>query len=226
MNDMQCRASWTPFHLLGVFLCLLCAACGGGGGDDPDPPLELTILSNPDLDGLAINRLGLILGSEVAKPTAGDLPHPNGQQTYRAFFSFDLAEIPAGASIVSAEFTVRQTNIQGDPFGLMQALIADHIEMGAVFTSQAYAQFTLETILDPGGTPTVLSDTAGLGPRSMDVTTQVQNDLDAGRARSQFRVRGAVDDPDNDDVSDLVVFSDGADDASTAPSLRVLYRLP
>ena len=73
--------------------------------------------------------------------------------------------------------------------------------------------------------PSSLSDTAALGPQTMEVTTQVQNDLDAGRPRSQYRVRGAVDTPNGDGVNDLIVYTDGLDPPTSAPSLRVVYVL-
>lgn len=207
-------------------LLLMSIGCGGGGGGDEVETLEALILSDPDLDGFAINREGLILGNEIAKPAAGDLSHPDGQQTYRGIFSFDLDVIPAGATVVLAEFTVNQLHTQGDPIGLMGALVADHIDMGSPFDAAVFDQFTLETIRGPGGEPIVLSDSAALGSRTMEVTAQVQNDLGAGRPRSQFRVRGAVDAPDGDAIADLINLSDGEDPPFSAPKLRIVYVAP
>ena len=213
--------------LLTVLLAAFLAGLGcGGGGDDDVETFEEIVLGDPDLDGYALNRAGLILGNATSKPAAGDSPHTGGQQTYRAIFSFDLDVIPAGATVVSADFTVRQQSSQGDPIGLMGALIADHIDMGTPFDAAVFDQFTLETIRDGGGSPIVLSDSTALGARTMDVTTQVRNDLDAGRPRSQFRVRGAVDAPNGDDVADLIGFRDGSDFPGSAPQLRIVYVLP
>lgn len=207
-------------------LLLMSIGCGGGGGGDEVETLKALILSDPDLDGYALNREGLILGNEIAKPTVGDLPHPDGQQTYRGVFSFDLDAIPAGATILSADFSVRQIDAAGDPIGLMGTVIADHINMGTPFDPAVFDQFTLETIEDGSGQPIVLSDSAAQGTRTMTVTAQVQNDIAAGRPRSQFRVRGAVDVPDGDAISDLIVFSDGDGAPTSAPTLRIVYVAP
>lgn len=212
---------------LALLTLSLLAGCGGGGGGDEDvETVEELILGDPDLDGFSLNRQGTIIGNAAAGPAAGDLPHPDGQQTYRAIFSFDLDALPAGATVVSAEFTVRQIFASGDPIGLMGSLIADHIAMGTPFDQAVFDQFTLETIRDGGGVPVVLSDSAAQGPRTMDVTAQVRNDIGAGRPRSQFRVRGAVDVPDGDEVTDLINFSDGEGSPASAPTLRVVYVAP
>ena len=62
--------------------------------------------------------------------------------------------------------------------------------------------------------------------KSIDVTSQVAADLAAGRTRTQFRVRGLLDNPDGDGVSDLINLTDGSYGADFAPQLRIVYELP
>ena len=123
----------------------------------PASMYAMAALIRTGVDGFAVRRGSTLLGNATAEPAAGDLAHPQGQQTYRALFSFDLPALPAGARILAAEFSVVQKNVQGDAYGLMGALVVDHIDMGPQHQVAAFDQFTLGTVTDGSGAPAALS---------------------------------------------------------------------
>ena len=211
--------------LLGSSLAL--AGCGGGGGDgehedggedpiieDPivTPPVqtEYTVASTPELDGTArINGVSNEGRSDV-EPWVGDGPFVvgSGSNVFASFYSFDLSSLPAGVRIRSATMSLYNRAILGNPQGMNVLVRVDHVRFGLLFPQS------------PLGGVTEAFDFAQitalnqLGRKDLDVTAQVQADLDAGRTRSQYRLRGAIG-TNNDNVGDVMRLTDGEDSAGT-----------
>lgn len=217
----------TTLSLILGLSALVLPACGGGGSGGPEE-VTLDAPNEPGLTGMTLNRNNgqEIWGNPGIKPPVGDLEAPGFTQTYRAIYSFALPEIPADAVLVSAQLILHQRDASGDPMGLMQMVIVDHIDMGDTYNGLAWGNFTLGTVSDAAGQPVPLSTDASLGERSIDVTAQVQADLDAGRVRSQYRLRGLLDAPNGNGITDLMTYTDSRDPVDSAPRLLLTFQLP
>jgi len=94
----------------------------------------------------------------------------------------------------------------------------DHVVYGTVLEAGAYTRMPLAT-----GIGTLSSD-ASLGPRSLDVTTRVQNDLASGHPQTQYRLRFPIE-TDGDATSDFCDFYGASTaDVSLRPVLVVTYQ--
>ncbi len=200
-------------------LVFLVAALGGcGGGDDgPDTPVTLTIPSTPSLDGLVFATGTVTLSSNV---TAGDYADAIGPQGgLRGFVSFDLAGIPAGATVTEATLTLTQRLVNAAPYTSLGAILVDQVVYGNVLDAGAYSR----SFPSSQGFATLSSD-ATLGPKTITVTTQVKDDLASARTQSQFRLRFPVED-DLDMDSDQAAFwsAETATTPADRPTLTVTY---
>ena len=72
-----------------------------------------------------------------------------------------------------------------------------------------------------------IDDLVTTGPRQVDVTAQVQDDVDNSRPLSQYRLRGAIG-TNNDGVADWVIFSDADNttDPAQRPFLFIEFTMP
>lgn len=210
--------------LLGSSLAL--AGCGGGGaegGDDGNeedpiiedpivPPVqtEYTIASTPELDGSARQNGVSNEGRSDVEPWVGDGPFVigSGSNVFASFYSFDLSSLPAGARIRSATMSLYNRAILGDPQGMNVLVRVDHVRFGVIFPNAPLGGTTEQFNFAQ------LTDLNQLGRKNVDVTAQVQADLDAGRTRSQYRLRGAIS-TNNDPVADVMRLTDGEDSAGT-----------
>lgn len=197
---------------LGLLLVLV-AGCGGGGGGDEgnnnnNPPVApLSIPSTGTLDGvLLLSTNGFETGNPNAFPAVGDTAEVGGDTSFlRGLYSFDLTGLPAAPT--SATLSLFVHSLSGNPAAVMAIARVDHLNFGNTFPSV----FNFGTLLDANiGT---LQDLNQTGRRTLDVTAQVLADLQAGRTRSQFRIRGAVEVSDNDPDNDQTVLTDGEDTA-------------
>lgn len=120
-----------------------------------------------------------------------------GALYYRGFVTFDLAALPDGVEIEMAGFGVRQTAVIGEPF-LLGAVDTAHVTYDTVNTTAWNAPAL--AMMDP------LTTTAPLGPRTVDVTAAVADDV-ANRVaranRSQFRLQFSTN-SDGDASQDTV----------------------
>lgn len=213
---------------LTLALSLPLAACGGGGGGDQDDENQIvqeTIESTGALDGLlTTNNQGVVPGSgPLAIPLIGDGPFVQGgpgSNVHTALWSFDLSSIPSDAIITSATLRLRIAGGANDR--QMPALVRmDHVRYGATFPQVPGQVNTLQFDFAQ------IADLLNNGERLIDVTDQVQDDLDDARTRSQFRARGAIG-TNNDDNADILVFTDADNEANPArrPALIIEYQLP
>ena len=174
----------------------------------------LEIISVSTMDGWAESNGSA--SSDMGGPLTGDYEHNNPGVGYRQFFSFGLADIPDGATIVSASLELFQTNDYGSPFTDLGNVVVDHLDYGATLDGDDYDMLALTANI---GT---LSVNTTEGYKILDVTTYVQTDSAAARDYSQYRLRFSVRDNDNDGARDSVSFTDAEDSCCSTGNLPKL----
>lgn len=196
----------TRIATLAIVLAMaLLPACGGGGGggeENAGNENQIVVEVRPLLATLS----GLVPddGEEIsgAAPGAGD----NGDQGYRGILSFSIFDLPTppGLQIATAVIRADQASVSGAPYSSLGDLIVDHIDTNGFFdnlNNNLYGGLDLESPIGGVVTPRVFSDNPNLESKEIDVTLQVIRDLQAGRSRSQFRIRfetDVVNNPQND----------------------------
>lgn len=180
----------------------LTLACGS-----EDRETDFTLPSTSRLDGVAFGDNVSDGGRVDFQPTVGDdifVDGGAGATRYVTYYSFDLGDVPAASVVISATLSLFLRDTLGDPKGMMVLARVDHVDFGTAFPKAPLDATGLDLNFAQ------ISDLTTVGHREIDVTDQVQADLDDGAIRSQFRVRGAIS-TNNDDVSD-VFFLTGAED--------------
>jgi len=140
---------------------------------------------------------GVVFGETAVTLTSGDTV--SNLQT-KTFVSFTLPVLPAGASVASATLTASQNSTLGNPYGLGD-LVAQHVNT-AVIDAAAFGAAPLSSV-------GVLSRSATIGVKALDVKTEVVDDLANHAARgerSQFRLEFETQ-TDADGVDDEARFS-------------------
>ena len=203
-----------------IMTTLFLAGCGGGGGgenDDQIDPIQLTVVSTPELDGLTAVVGQNTDGANDQPPAVGDLATNLGRDVV-GYYSFDVSQIPAGARIVSARLSLFSRATLNDPEEMMVHIKLDHVNFGNLFPQVLLAGAALD--LDFAQ----IDDVNTTGRKDIDVTAQLQDDIDSGRSTTQFRLRGAVG-TNNDNLADVVIFTDGEDTEATGelPMLIIEY---
>lgn len=207
---MARRASRSLALLALVPLAAL-GACGGGGGSGnaTAQPVAVTLHGAPLLDGTVTQGGATFLGEALV----GD---NGGAQGERACIDFELTGVPTGAHVVTATMTLVQRVVRGTPYATLGSLLLDHVVYGTVLEAGEYARTPIESAF------AVLSTDATLGPRTIDVTAQVQNDL--ARGQSQFRLRFSTENDLDAVIDDAEWFCIGsATTLADLPTLVVVY---
>ena len=200
-----------------LFLSILvgCGGGGGGGGSSTPPPLMLNIDSDSVRDGTVIDD-GAGTGDSIDAGAAIRVGDDASNNELRGFVSFPLAGIPANSNVVSAVLELRPFLVPtGLPFPDVRT---DHIGIGAGLSIDDFGAVAR----DPDFGALVDS---GTGVFTLDVTTQVQDDLDNARTYSEFRVRSPIP-TDGDGVADMHLFGSGSTAPDLRPVLRLAYRIP
>lgn len=205
-------------HALLCVLSVFVAGCGGGGGGGGGGSSSTVSLdATSELSGYVAARgdffhkgTNLFIGDVI--PGGGE-----AEEGLRGFLSFDLAPIPAGAEILSAELHVTQTITGNDPYSL-GALLLDQVAYGDVFDPGAY-----DTTYPSHQGFVELSTDATLGPKAADVTVAVQEDVGASRSRSQFRLRFSLETNTNGN-GDQAIFVPNPSVPAEQAVLVVTYR--
>ena len=145
----------------------------------------------PDLTK-ALNGANVLAGVTLF---IGDSATPS---TYRSYVTFNLAALPAGSEVETAEFEARQLAPYGAPYSL-GAVMLQHLTFSTMDDVGAAMAISL---------PGAFSEDAVLDTKRIDVSSQVQDDV-INRAtrgdRSQYRLQ--IDQATNgDNVADTAVF--------------------
>ena len=164
--------------VVAALLCALVSACGGGGGGPAGGPEETVVLRGDPA------REGSILSTGLPLPSASGLfvGDTSTNVSVRAFVSFPLVGIPAGATVVAARLEMAQGGVFGSPYAELGNLIVDHVDLGLALESLDYVNPAIR------GEVGTLTFVATLGVYGLDVGERVQADLDAGRTRSEYRL--------------------------------------
>jgi hypothetical protein len=138
----------------------------------------------------------------------------------RGFVSFAIGSIPPQSSIQSAMLRLYQVRVEGSPFQKGGDLLLDHLSYGTTLDESDYATpaFTYSFA--------VLSDSAAVEYKEVDVTLQVRDDFRNAKPASQFRLHFETELANEDDDFDFVYFESGENFFGTGytPELIVEYR--
>lgn len=197
--------------LLVVFLTVPgLAGCGGSGNDGP---VTVTLIAAVPQTGTVFKNGSLNVPSDVDSGDNGLGP------AFRGFVSFEIGSIPPHATVLSATLTLHQYFVGGSPYTKLGNLMLDHVIYGTVLEAGAYTRPPLASDI------AILSSSATLEAKSVDVTTRVQNDLLSGNPQSQYRIRFAVEDS-GDSTADFVdCYSPSSTSPPTGrPTLVITYK--
>jgi hypothetical protein len=185
----------------------------------PSQPETVVLKSEAALDGYWLND-GSGSNTEAILVGNGELLEPVGELVARGFMSFDVSDIPAGATIDSVELRFYQKELQGDPYGKLGNLMLDHVDYGASLGDSAYNTPAFDSaMLDRQTSPGawyILADPT--------LTSWVQSNLDAGRPRFQLRLLFRQE-TDGDGLEDWVAIEagGGALGSRNSPQLTITY---
>lgn len=194
-------------EILTALLVVLLTACGGDGDSYPT---GVTLNSTQGVDGF-ITSSGSVLTWTQAM--VGDTFVDTG---VRGFLSFDISSIPPGSNIISATLRNYQEAVLGTPYTDLGNIIVDHLDYGANLDA---ADYNLAALQDNIGT---LSNNASIEFKTLDVTARLQDDINNGRARSQYRMLFPTP-TDNDSIEDAAFFT-SANIGGNTPELVVTYQ--
>jgi hypothetical protein len=197
----------TLVFLLLAVVPLVVGSCGGSAPATSDPVPQpqpefarAVLASTVTLDGLVRSDGVFQTDTGEGLQVTGDLDGVTNGLGVRQFFSFDLSAIPPGATIAYAMVSFQQIDRVGTPYHTHGSVRFEHVEYGSALDPTDY---DVPTLWDAGGLIAYNSTTSG---RALGVTDAVQEDLDLGRGRSQWRIRFELADSDSDDVSDYTVW--------------------
>nr|NIV33312.1 hypothetical protein [Anaerolineae bacterium] len=182
-------------------------------------PVTVTLTSEGTLDGFRLND-GTGSNSQDILVGNGELVSPVGELVARGFMSFDLSDIPAGATIESVELRFYQKEVQGSPYDKLGNLVLEHVDYGASLEDAAYNTPALDSaVLDTETLPEewyILSDPT--------IVTWVQSSFEAGLSRQQFRLQFSQE-TDGDGQEDWIAIQSGGSilGSRQAPQLIITY---
>jgi len=188
--------------------------CGGGGGNRT--PVTVTILSTAALDG-RVHSTGLVQAGPAYSLAYGDYADALGPVSgVRSFVSFDLAVIPAGATVTEATLTLFEKSHNGAPFSLGQNVV-DHVVYGSVLDAGAYSRSGL------GDAIATFAGDLSPGPKTVTVTDAVALDV-GSRPQSQYRLRFTLESNNDGESDEIAYYSSGtATSEDERPMLTVKY---
>lgn len=167
----------------------------------------VTLNGEAALDGFIVDLIVDLVVYNTHVIAVGD---DGGNSILRGFASFDISSIPADANIHSATLRMYQQKVIGMPyppeFGIdswLGYVIVDHLDYGSTLTSGDYDLAALQSDI---GT---LSDNSDIEWKILDVTSSVQDDIDNGRQKSQYRLRFSVLETNFNDIWELSDFESG-----------------
>jgi DNA-binding beta-propeller fold protein YncE len=190
------------------------------GATAPDRTLSLAAGTIPY--GIFVDVTPVVVGSSAALdgeagsdvtatsagggPRTGDVEDLFTSTAYRQFYSFDLLNIPAGTSVAAATLRLYQASVSGSPYGgALGDVVVDHMNYGTSLDGTDYAAGALLSNIG------MLSSDDSAGYKTLGVASRVQNDLDNGRVRSQYRLRFSLLNANLDTSDDYAQFTDAED---------------
>jgi hypothetical protein len=197
-------------------LALAAGLLGGcGAGEAIFGPETFTLHAPSSLDGYVLSTGGVLTSSSLGI-AVGDNTANAGR---RGFVRFNIAGLPAGAEIESAELRMAQADVTGLPYATLGNVVVDHVDIGLVLDATDYASAALLANI---GT---LSSDVTLTVKFLDVKAEVLADIAAARTTSDFRLRFPVQ-TDLDALTDSVHFEDMENDLLTGayPELVIVYK--
>jgi pSer/pThr/pTyr-binding forkhead associated (FHA) protein len=183
--------------------------------EPPRQPQTLRLTSEDSLDGFLLNdgsgstAQQIVIGNGKIEDSVGEL-------VARGFMSFDLAELPAGATIESVELRFYQESIQGNPYAKLGNLVLERVDLGSNLDASDFST----PALDSGTIPQQTLPAVWYVISDPTLVTWVEREASAGRSRLQLRLRFSQE-TDGDGEQDLVSLSGGG--AQNAPQLIVVY---
>jgi pSer/pThr/pTyr-binding forkhead associated (FHA) protein len=163
----------------------------------------VTSTSNADLDGYRSNDGSGSRNQDVLQGN-GEFSSGVGELIWRGLMSFDLSEVPAGATIDSVELRFYQVKVDGNPYSKLGGLVLEHVDYGNrlsadAFDTPALGSMTLSSQQNPGTWYTVSGPT---------LASWVQDSVNAGRDSFQVRLRW-LQESDGDGEEDYVGVESG-----------------
>jgi hypothetical protein len=181
----------------------------------PAQPETITITSDGSLDGFWTN--GSTGGQGEVFVGNNEVVTGTEALFARGFISFDLAEIPTGATLQTVELRFFQQQVEGDPYGKLGNLTLEHVIYGslddAAFGIPAMGSVQVAQQTAPGEWY-VLADST--------FVSWVEADLTAGRPRFQVRLSFATE-LDDDGEDDWIGIAPGGALQRNQPQLTVTY---
>lgn len=204
-----------------ALLAVLASGCGSGGGNlaatqfhsAPNVPVMSGYIHGPPAGPVVVPSTGSLIW-------VGD--HSNNHAEY-GYYRFNISAIPGGSVIVEAYFRVGQELISGSPYAnLGGQVMVDHLDLGAALDP---ADYTSPAMFTAG--VAVLSTDPGITQKSANVTAAVQADVNAGRPRTDLRLRFPTG-SDGDGFYDDTAFNNQANNGGSGllPLLEIRYRAP
>ncbi len=139
-------------------------------------------------------------------------------RSWRAFTSFETPTLGATERLTSATLELYQGNQTGDPYDVLGLLFVERIDMGA--------SLDVDDFLAPAGARSLGHSDPAIGPVLIDVTAHVQEALDLGLSRVDFRIRFGVS-VRQDDVPQQTTFTSfdqsAVQQATLPPTLRIQW---
>ena len=185
----------------------------------PPGPGTVTVQSDPALDGYRGSSGGGGTGQDIIVGNGGQAG-PGDEKVWRGFMSFDLSDIPSGASIEAAELRFFQAKVEGDPYQKLGNLVLEHVSYGsnlgrAAYDAQPLGSATMARQPSPGTWYIVTDQT---------IAGWIGQDLSAGRDQFQVRLRW-VQETDGDNLEDYASMEPGNNYFGTGnvPVLVVTY---
>jgi len=198
-----------------------------------------TLYSTPEIDGfiqyseyystLIVNTI-----SEILIVGDGWNWITGGEDHEKSYLSLDLSPLPDSIIVIEATINVYQSGSIGNdtlwsfpiwdvPGGDTLFCIMDHINYGAYLDTSDWGAG------DPGNPKTlasnigIISDDTTIEYKTLDATRYMQADIDAARAKSQFRIRFPID-TDYDDRDDYLNFISSRTSSTIKPYMLIRYK--
>ena len=179
----------------------------------PTPASQTKILdSTAGLDGFRSSNNS---GNNTLEVRTGR----NANLVTRGFISFDINEIPSGATITEATLRLYLANSVGNPFGAGGQIKVDHLTYGDSLDASDYGMAALSSSF------TTLTSNATKEWKDTNVTDRVKDDIANARSRSQFRIHFQVEATGGDVAGNFVYFeaAENSTGSGNTPQLVVKY---